>query len=89
MRRFAAFFVVLILIVIAAASTRCAYAEASWKTGACGDEEGNTHNNSWFSHQERVCELRTATIKLGGQHLNVKSENGATWLGRWQSWQFF
>ena len=47
-----------------------------WTTGACGSDEGNTHNNSWWGHQERVCELRTTTIKLGGQHLAVKSENG-------------
>jgi DUF4097 and DUF4098 domain-containing protein YvlB len=83
MRRFAAFPIVLTLIVIAGSSCRtctahAAMQEASWKTGVCGDAEGNTHNNfgSWFGHQERICELRTTTIKLGGQHLDVKSENG-------------
>jgi DUF4097 and DUF4098 domain-containing protein YvlB len=49
---------------------------AGWSKGACGNDEGNTHNTSWWGHQERVCELRTATIALGGHHLAVKSENG-------------
>jgi len=84
MRRFAAFVTVLVVIVIAASICRrskshSAYAAeqtGNWSTGTCGDDEGNTHNHSWFGHQERVCELRTTTIKLGGPRLSVKSENG-------------
>ena len=48
----------------------------NWSVGACSDDEGNTQNHSWWGHQERVCELRTTTIKLGGARLGVKSENG-------------
>jgi hypothetical protein len=48
----------------------------NWSTGPCGEDEGNTHNHSWWGRQERVCELRTTTIKLGGHRLAVTSENG-------------
>lgn len=81
MRRFATFLLVLTLLVIGASfrtsATYAAAQTANWTTGACGGEEGNTHNRSWWGgDQKRVCELRTATVKLGGQHLAVKSENG-------------
>jgi DUF4097 and DUF4098 domain-containing protein YvlB len=81
MRRFAAFLVVLTLVVLASSSLRChrahaASESANWKVGPCGGDEGNTHNSSWWGHQERVCELRTSTIKLDGQRLAVKSDNG-------------
>src|SRR5271163_2677667 len=82
MRRFAAFLLVLVLIVAGASIRNCvrsahaASQTGNWTTGVCGDDEGNTRNHSWWGHQERVCELRTTTIKLGGQHLAVKSENG-------------
>ena len=79
MRRLAGFLAILALITIGSiVQSREAFAQQSgnWTTGACGDDEGNTHNQSWWGHQERVCELRTATIKLGGQRLGVKSENG-------------
>ncbi len=80
MRRLVTFVGVLTLVVVLASvagSHDHAYAaqNANWSTGACGSDEGNTHN-SWWGHQERVCELRTATIKLGGQRLGVKGENG-------------
>jgi DUF4097 and DUF4098 domain-containing protein YvlB len=79
MRRVVTFFGVLTLVVVLASVVRhrSAYAaqNANWSTGACNGDEGNTHN-SWWGHQERVCELRTATIKLGGQRLGVTSENG-------------
>jgi len=82
MRRFAAFLLVLVLIVAGASIRNCvrsahaASQTGNWTTGVCGDDEGNTRNHSWWGHQERVCELRTTTIKLGGAHLAVKSENG-------------
>lgn len=79
MRRLAAILTVLTVAVVGASVPR-GYVEAAaqsgnWSVGACGDDEGNTHN-SWWGHQERVCELRTTTIKLGGQWLGVKSQNG-------------
>lgn len=79
MRRLATLLSALLLIV-AAASFRPTSAFASqtgdWSTGPCNSDEGNTRNNSWWGHQERVCEMRTTTLKLGGAHLAVKSENG-------------
>ena len=48
----------------------------NWSVGACTDDQGNTQNHSWWGHQDRVCELRTTTIKLGGAWLGAKSENG-------------
>jgi DUF4097 and DUF4098 domain-containing protein YvlB len=81
MRRLATFLGVFTLVVVLSSVGLChrqafAAQSANWSTGPCGDDEGNTHNNSWWGHQERVCELRTTTIKLGGQRLGVKSENG-------------
>ncbi len=80
MRRLATFLVVLTLVVMTASlgpsNTNAAAQTGNWSSGPCGDDEGNTHNHSWWGHQERVCELRTTTIKLGGQRLGVKSENG-------------
>lgn len=80
MRRFTSFIVVFLLIVVLASThSRPIHGAAqtgSWSSGPCSDDEGNTHNRSWFGHQERVCELRTTAMKLGGQHLAVKSENG-------------
>jgi DUF4097 and DUF4098 domain-containing protein YvlB len=81
-RRFALFVIVFTLIAGLASVSHCPMQSrgvvqaSSWSTGPCGDDEGNTHNNWWGGHQERVCELRTTTIKLGGQHLGAKSENG-------------
>jgi hypothetical protein len=80
MRRVAFSTTILVLILAgAAAPYQIAFAatqSGNWSTAPCGDDEGNTHNRSWWGHQERVCELRTTTIKLGGQHLAVTSENG-------------
>lgn len=80
MRRLATFLVVLTLVVMTASlgpsNTNAAAQTGNWSSGPCGDDEGNTHNHSWWGHQERVCELRTTTIKLGGARLAVKSENG-------------
>ncbi len=80
MRRFS-LFVSVFVVVVGLASVRhsCmrgAVHAADWRTVPCAGDEGNTHNNSWSGHQERVCELRTTTLKLGGRHLAVKSENG-------------
>jgi hypothetical protein len=80
MRRLASFlFIVTLTAVTLSTQTFTLYAAAqtaNWTVGVCGNDEGNTHNSSWWGHQERVCELRTTTIKLGGSHLAVKSENG-------------
>jgi DUF4097 and DUF4098 domain-containing protein YvlB len=48
----------------------------NWTTGECDKGEGNTHNHWMFGYQDRVCQLRTTTIRLGGQQLGVSSENG-------------
>jgi DUF4097 and DUF4098 domain-containing protein YvlB len=79
MRRIAALSVVLSSMTLGSmlfGGRALAAQSGNWSVGACGDDEGNTHNNSWWGHQERVCELRTTTIKLGGARLGVKSENG-------------
>jgi len=81
MRRIATFLGVLTLVVVFASVGsyhRHAYAaqNANWNAGPCNGDQGNTHNNSFWGRQERVCELRKTTIKLGGQRLGVKSENG-------------
>ena len=80
MRRLASFlFTVTLTAVTLSTQAFTSYAAAqtaNWTVGQCGNDEGNTHNSSWWGHQEHVCELRTATIKLGGAHLAVKSENG-------------
>jgi hypothetical protein len=80
MRRLATFLGVLTLVVMLASVGgfhRHAYAAQSgnWSVGACANDEGSNHS-SWWGHQEKVCELRTITLKLGGQRLGVKSENG-------------
>jgi DUF4097 and DUF4098 domain-containing protein YvlB len=49
----------------------------SFTTGPCHDDEGNTHNNSWFSgHQVRVCELRSTTLPLVNGQVRVEGKNG-------------
>jgi hypothetical protein len=84
MRRFATFFAVLTLIVVGASVSRChrhAYAAqsgkstGSWTTSPCGDDDGSSHY-SWWGRQAKVCELRTTTIRVGGQRLGVNAENG-------------
>jgi hypothetical protein len=49
----------------------------SFTTSPCGGDEGNTNNNTWpFGHQERVCELRRATLPLIDGQLSVSGKNG-------------
>jgi hypothetical protein len=49
----------------------------SFTTGPCDGDEGNTTNNTWpFGHQERVCELRRATVPLIDGQLSVSGKNG-------------
>src|SRR6202044_4180152 len=82
MRRLVPLLIVLSLVVmVGSVPPASAYSSdqgGGWKVSPCGADEGNTHNNfnSGWGHQERVCELRTMTIKLGGTRLGVKSENG-------------
>ncbi len=79
MRRLITFLGVLTLVFGLASVGRFdrAYAaqSGSWTTGSCSND-GNNNHGSWWGHQEKVCEVRTTTIKLGGQRLGVKSENG-------------
>ena len=49
----------------------------SFTTTPCGSDEGNTNNNSWpFGNQDRVCELRSATLPLVDGQLSVSGKNG-------------
>jgi DUF4097 and DUF4098 domain-containing protein YvlB len=80
MRRLATFLGVFALVLVLAfvgRLHRTAYAAQSgnWSTGTCSSD-GNNNHSSWWGHQEKVCELRTTTIKLGSPRLGVKSENG-------------
>src|ERR1700722_17552126 len=47
----------------------------SFTTAPCDNDQGNT-NNSFFGHQERVCELRRTTLPLTNGQLSVSGENG-------------
>jgi hypothetical protein len=47
----------------------------SFTTGPCEGDEGNTHNNSWFGREDRVCELRRATLPLSNGQLSVSGKN--------------
>ncbi|AXC14419.1 hypothetical protein ACPOL_5165 [Acidisarcina polymorpha] len=79
MRRLIQPLLVMSIALVAIVSSKATYASVqpgSWTTAPCTDDEVNTHNRSWWGHQQQVCELRTATIKLGSSHLAVKSENG-------------
>jgi hypothetical protein len=79
MRRLAAFAVILTLFVLAStlhSGEAFAQQAGNWSVGTCTDDQGNTQNHSWWGHQERVCELRTTSIKLAGTRLGAKSENG-------------
>jgi hypothetical protein len=83
MRRLAIFAAILCLFVFYGSIQHSPIVEAAgqsgnWTTGSCGDNEGNTHNNTstWLGHQERVCERRTTTLRLGGQSLGIKTDNG-------------
>jgi hypothetical protein len=48
----------------------------SFATGPCGPDEGNTNNNWLFGHQDRVCELRRATLPLIQGQLSLAGKNG-------------
>ena len=36
----------------------------TFTTAPCTGDEGNTNNNWFFGHQERVCELRSTTLPV-------------------------
>lgn len=49
----------------------------SFTTSPCNGDEGNTNNKSWLAgHQERVCELRSATLPLINGQVSVSGKNG-------------
>jgi hypothetical protein len=49
----------------------------SFTTTPCPGDEGNTNNNNWpLGHQERVCELRRATLPVIDGQLSVAGKNG-------------
>jgi DUF4097 and DUF4098 domain-containing protein YvlB len=47
----------------------------SFTIGPCEGDEGNTHNNGWLGHQDRVCELRRTTLPLSNGQLSVSGKN--------------
>lgn len=81
MRRFAIFVAVLATIVSIGiwhkTQAGVVMAQANnWATGEC-DQTGDSGHHGWgFGGRENVCQLRTTTIHLSGQHLGVSSENG-------------
>lgn len=48
----------------------------NWTTGECNQAGDNGHHGWGFGGRESVCQLRTTTVHLSGQHLGVSSENG-------------
>jgi hypothetical protein len=49
----------------------------TFTSGPCSGDEGNTNNKTWLpGHQERVCELRRATLPLINGQVNVSAKNG-------------
>lgn len=88
MRRFAVFLVVLIAIVSVGiwqkthawtesplpAAPQAQLQNSNWSSGECTAESGKRF--SLWGAESRVCELRTSTIQLSGQHLGVSSDNG-------------
>jgi hypothetical protein len=48
----------------------------SFTTTPCPSDEGNTNNNWAFGHQERVCEVRRATLPVIDGQLSVAGKNG-------------
>jgi hypothetical protein len=69
MRRFIVFLLFALLFA-------CRLSAQSFTTGPCGDDQGNTNNNWFFGHPERVCELRSATLPLVNGQLSVAGKNG-------------
>jgi DUF4097 and DUF4098 domain-containing protein YvlB len=47
----------------------------SFTTSPCQGDEGNTQNNGWLGHQDRVCELRRTTFPLIDGQLSVSGKN--------------
>ena len=81
MRRFGIFLLVFAVIVGIGTmppmhKTAHAAQSGSWSTGDCKDDEGNTHNHWGWSHQERVCQLRTTIIPPTGNHIGINTFNG-------------
>jgi hypothetical protein len=69
MRTFAAgcFFALLLAVPLSA---------QSFTTSPCESDQGNTNNDWFFGHGERVCELRQATLPLVDGPLRVSGKNG-------------
>jgi hypothetical protein len=68
---------IVIAIPLLAASLQAPQLQAqSFTTSPCGDDQGNTSNNSFFGSNKKVCELRRATIPLVNGQLNVSAKNG-------------
>lgn len=81
MRRFGIFLIVFAGVVAVGTMPRMhktAHAAQSnnWTVTDCRNEEGNTHNRWNWGHQERVCQVRSNTLHLGGKQLGVSTYNG-------------
>ena len=48
----------------------------AFSSAPCNEDEGNTHNGSWFSGSVRLCELRRVTLPLVDGKVNVSGKNG-------------
>ena len=48
----------------------------TFTTAPCTGDEGNTSNNWFPGHQERVCELRSTTIPVVDGQVSLSGENG-------------
>jgi hypothetical protein len=48
----------------------------SFTTTPCHEDEGNTHNTSFFGGKEKVCELRRTTLPLVNGEITVSGKNG-------------
>ena len=51
-------------------------AAQSFTTTSCHNDEGNTHNNSFFGGKEKACELRRTTLPLVDGRVTVSAKNG-------------
>jgi DUF4097 and DUF4098 domain-containing protein YvlB len=70
-------FVMASFVMALTISASSALSAQSFSASPCHGDEGNTHNNSFFGgNQEKVCELRSATLPLVNGSVTVSGKNG-------------